>query len=214
MPEIIQGKEIEIRIISKFEIREADDGKKYIEGYAIRWNELSVPLGYYYKFKEQFRSGAFEDYLTSGQDTKMLIDHDRSKILGRSKKNTLTLRSDSTGLWYSLKLPETTLGKDSYEDVRNGNKEHISIGFKMIAEEWDESDENNVIRTVTKANLPEISLTGWPAYEQTSASTRSVDPYQQYKEQREKEKLPLTDYHMENLKVKLSNREKRYKFKH
>ncbi len=180
MPE--EHKTIEYRSIGGFEIRVTEDGKKYIEGYAIKWEELSSVLGYYYKFREKFQDGAFNDYLNAGLDTKFLVDHDTGKVLGRSNKGTLTLTSDTTGLKYSLAIPPTTIGSDAYEDVRSGNKEYISVGFKATLDDWNEADENNVIRTVVKANLPEISLTAWPAYEQTTASARSID--EAYKEYR------------------------------
>lgn len=172
---------VEHRATTDFEIRVADDGKRYIEGYSIKWEELSVPLGYSFRFREKFRKGAFDEYLNSG-DTKFLVDHETGKVLGRSAKGTLSLKSDDTGLKYCLTMPKTTLGNDAYEDVRTGNKEYISVGFRMLGQEWDEADEKNVIRTVTKANLPEISLTAWPAYEQTTASVRSID--EAYKEYR------------------------------
>jgi HK97 family phage prohead protease len=208
----IQLPETEYRVNSdkSIEIRVADDGKKYVEGYAIKWEMLSVPLGYWYKFREKFRAGAFDEYLNAGNDTKFLVDHDTGKILGRSKKGTLTLRSDPTGLWYSLEIPNTSLGQDAHEDVRTGNKDGISVGFKMLAEEWDESDETNVIRTVIKANLPEISLTAWPAYEQTSASTRSIDDaYKQYRES----KTPAPDFENQNRRDRLDFILKRHKLK-
>ena len=186
MPQEIKG-QIEHRAITGFEIRVAEDGKKFVEGYAIKWGQMSVPLGYYYKFREKFQNGAFDEYLKSGADTKFLVDHDTGKVLGRSNKGTLSINSDETGLKYSLEIPTTTLGNDAYEDVRTGNKEYISVGFKMLSELWDESDEANVIRTVVKANLPEISLTAWPAYEQTTASVRSIDEaYKEYRAEKEK----------------------------
>ena len=193
MPETIKNV-IEHRANTGFEIRVADDGKKYIEGYGIKWEQLSVPIGYYYKFREKFQKGAFDEYLNAGLDTKFLVDHDTGKVLGRSNKGTLTLQSDGTGLKYSLEMPGTTLGNDAYEDVRSGNKEFISVGFRMLSELWDESDENNVIRTVVKANLPELSLTAWPAYEQTTASARSIDDaYKDYREAKEPEPVTGAD---------------------
>lgn len=184
---------MEYRAIQGFELREAEDGKKHIEGYAIKWEELSKPLGYYYKFREKFQSGAFNDYFNSGLDTKFLVDHNTGKVLGRSNKGTLSLESDATGLKYSLEIPATSVGNDAYEDVRTGNKEYISVGFKATEDNWNEADETNVIRTVIKANLPEISLTAWPAYEQTTASARSID--EAYKEYRaaNKKPEPVTD---------------------
>lgn len=173
---------------SNFEIREAEGDQKFIEGYAVEWEKMSLPIGYYYKFQERFKKGAFDEYLSSSDDSKFLVDHERGKVLGRSKKGTLTLRSDDRGLWYSLQIPKTTLGADAIEDVRSGNKEHISVGFIKILDEWEESEGKNPIRTVIKASLPEISLTAWPAYEDTSASARNKDaqddPYKEYLEQR------------------------------
>lgn len=181
MPEIVKDR-VEYRAISGFEIRVAEDGKRFIDGYAIKWEQLSLPLGYYYKFREKFQKGSFDDYLQSGADTKFLVDHDTGKVLGRSNKSTLSLTSDDTGLKYSLEIPQTTVGNDAHEDVRSGNKEYISVGFKAVSELWDELDENDVKRTIVKANLPEISLTAWPAYEQTTASARSMDDaYKEYR---------------------------------
>lgn len=185
MPQEIK-KQLELRTLTSndYEIRESDDGDKYIEGYAIEWEKLSSPLGWFRKFREKFQRNAFDEYLSSGKDTKFLLDHHHEDVLGRTIKGTLELKSDNKGLWYSLKVPNTTQGRDALENVRNGNKEHMSIGFKMLGEEWDELDEDNITRTVTKANLPEISLTAFPAYPDTSASTRS-DPYKAYFDERE-----------------------------
>ena len=176
---------------SNYEIRESEDGKRILEGHAIKWEQLSVQMGWSWKFREKFQKGSFDEYLGSGEDTKFLVDHETGKVLGRSKKGTLTLKSDDTGLWYSLEIPKTSLGNDAYEDVRSGNKEHISVGFRKLGEQWDESDEANIIRTITKANLPEISLTAWPAYEQTTASARSIDDA--YKEFRSNVGKPTFD---------------------
>jgi len=140
-------------------------------------------------------------------DTKFLVDHNIGQVLGRSNKGTLTLNSDSVGLKYSLEIPATTLGNDAHEDVRVGNKEYISVGFKATSQDWNEADESNVIRTVLKANLPEISLTAWPAYEQTSASARSIDDaYKEYRATRndpEPDRLEVQRRQLRRLKSKV-----------
>jgi uncharacterized protein len=168
---------------SSFEIREQEDGGKYIEGYAMKWEQLSQPLGWFSKFREKFKKGAFRDYLSgSNTDTKFLIGHNISQVLGRKKNNTLELSEDDKGLFFRLTLPDTTAGIDTYKSVKRGDVDKISVGFTPLQQEWDETDEEDVKRTITKANLPEISLTAWPAYEQTSASARSID--EAYKEYR------------------------------
>lgn len=163
---------------SELEIRAADDGEKTIEGYAIKWEKLSVPLGYFTRYREKFSRSAFAEYLRADTDTKFLVGHDINQVLGRRKNNTLTLTEDEEGLRFRLVLPATTAGADIYESIRRGDVDKISVGFNKLGEEWDETDENNPVRTVTKANLPEISLTAWPAYEDTEATARDSDPYQ------------------------------------
>jgi uncharacterized protein len=184
---------MEIRSItdSSFEIREQEDGGKYIEGYAMKWEQLSQPIGWFSKFREKFQKGAFRDYLSdSNTDTKFLIGHDIDKVLGRRKNSTLELLEDDTGLFFRLTLPDTTAGTDTHKSVKRGDVDKISVGFIPLLQEWDETNEDDVKRTIVKANLPEISLTAWPAYEQTSASARSID--EAYKEHRaEKEKSVL-----------------------
>jgi HK97 family phage prohead protease len=194
MPEIMQETEIRGIQVSSFEIRTQEDGSKIIEGYAMEWEKLSQPLGWFTKFREKFQKGAFRDYLAAANsDTKFLVGHDINRVLARTKNQTLELKEDDRGLFYRVKLPNTTLGNDSYESVKRGDVDGISVGFRMLDEEWDESDEANITRTVTKANLPEISLTAWPAYESTSANTRSNDPYKQFKDSRREEKPPEAD---------------------
>lgn len=175
----IAGMETERRAIdsSEFELRVAEDGTKTIEGYAIKWDMLSVSLGWFTKFREKFQRGAFAEYLGADTDTKFLIGHDINQVLGRRKNKMLTLSEDDVGLRFSVTLPPTTLGNDTHISVKRGDVDKISIGFNKLGEEWDETDENNIIRTITKANLPEISLTAWPAYEDTEATARDNDPY-------------------------------------
>lgn len=175
----IAGMETERRAIdsSLLEFRAAENGEKIIEGYAIKWDMLSVPIGWFTKFREKFRRGAFAEYLSAETDTKFLIGHDINQVLGRRKNQTLELEEDDVGLKFRLTLPATTLGSDTYESIKRGDVDQISIGFQKLGEEWDETDENNVTRTITKANLPEISLTAWPAYEDTEATARDNDPY-------------------------------------
>lgn len=184
VPAAIQEKELRAIQTSEFEIRANDDGSKYLEGYAIKWEQLSVPLGWSYKFREKFQKGAFREYLENPEsDTKFLVGHNINQVLGRTKNKTLELKEDDTGLWFRLKLPNTTQGNDTHESVKRGDVDKISVGFRKLSDVWDESDETNITRTITKANLPEISLTAWPAYESTSASARSVeDAYKEFKE--------------------------------
>lgn len=174
----------EIRVYSNiFEIREKDDGKREIEGYALEWETLSAEMGWWFKFREKFRKGAFREYIDNKEtDTKLLIGHAMHPILARSKYDTLELKEDNTGLWFKSDLPNNSWGDDIFESIKRRDTDGVSVGFIMQKQEWDEENEDDVKRTIIKAELPEISLTGWPAYDSSSVNTRENDPYKIYKD--------------------------------
>lgn len=188
----MQAPEVEKRELLNegIEIRESEDGTKTVSGYAVKWEKKSQTLGVWYRFKEQFKKGAFIETL-SDDDQRALWSHDTSQVLGRTKNGTLRLSEDDIGLRFELDLPNTTLGKDVYETIKRGDVDGVSFGFKMVKEEWDESNPDNIIRSVTKAKLLEISPVAFPAYPDSTVSARNYDPYKEYLSKREAEKGPF-----------------------
>lgn len=186
------------------EVRESESGVKTITGYAVKWEKKSQTMGFWMRFKEQFRQGAFVDSLTA-DDQRALWSHDTSQVLGRTKNGTLRLSEDDTGLRFELDLPETTLGRDAYETIKRGDVDGVSFGFKMVKEEWDESDSDNIVRSVLKAQLFEISPVAFPAYPDSTVSARNYDPYKEYLDMREAEKKPFfnAQNHIKRLELKI-----------
>lgn len=182
------------------EVRESEDGKRTISGYAVKWEMKSVTMGYWKRFKEQFKKGAFSESL-SGDDQRALWSHDSSQVLGRTKNGTLRLFEDEIGLRFELDLPNTTLGNDAYETIKRGDVDGVSFGFSMVKEEWDEADRDNIIRSVTKAKLFEISPVAFPAYPDSQVSARGHDPYQEYVEERKKHDQVLTSQRERELQL-------------
>ncbi|WIL39741.1 HK97 family phage prohead protease [Kurthia sp. YJT4] len=160
------------------EIREDEAGNRTLTGYAIKWEMKSVTMGWR-RFREQFKRGAFTESLTN-EDQLALWSHDTSKVLGRTKNGTLRLFEDEIGLRFELDLLDTTLGDDAYKTIKRGDVDGVSFGFSMLKQEWDEADPDNVIRTITKAKLLEISPVAFPAYPDSEVSARSSDPYEQH----------------------------------
>lgn len=160
------------------EIREDEEGNRTLTGYAIKWEMKSVTMGWR-RFREQFKRGAFTESLTN-EDQLALWSHDTSKVLGRTKNGTLRLFEDEIGLRFELDLLDTTLGDDAYKTIKRGDVDGVSFGFSMLKQEWDEADPDNVIRTITKAKLLEISPVAFPAYPDSEVSARSSDPYEQH----------------------------------
>ncbi|HHT7137845.1 HK97 family phage prohead protease [Bacillus cereus group sp. BceL306] len=173
---------------SNLEIREVEGGLRTIVGYAVKWEMKSVTMGYWRRFKEQFKRGAFTDSLTK-DDQLALWSHDYSQVLGRTKNGTLRLFEDEIGLRFELDLADTTLGDDTYKTIKRGDVDGVSFGFQMVKEEWDESDPDNIVRSVTKAKLVEISPVAFPAYPESQVSARSHDPYKQFVDERNQKDL-------------------------
>ncbi|PGV63097.1 HK97 family phage prohead protease [Bacillus cereus] len=173
---------------SALEIRESEDGLRTIAGYAVKWEMKSVTMGYWQRFKEQFKKGAFTESLTQ-DDQLALWSHNTSQVLGRTKNGTLRLFEDEVGLRFELDLADTTLGDDTYKTIKRGDVDGVSFGFQMSKEEWDESDPDNVVRSVTKAKLLEISPVAFPAYPDSQVSARSHDPYKQFVDERSQTEL-------------------------
>lgn len=167
--------EKEIRMLATdLEIRETDDNKKMMSGYAVKWDQLSEKMGWYYRFREKFKKGSFADSLRDDKQM-ALWNHNTDMILGNTKNGTLRVLEDDTGLRFENDLPDSEWGKCAHECIKRGDVDGVSFGFKMLGEEWDESDLDNITRTITKAKLFEISPTPFPAYSQSEVQARSLD---------------------------------------
>ncbi|MGG3924911.1 HK97 family phage prohead protease [Metabacillus fastidiosus] len=175
-------------VTDQIQVREAENGLKTISGYAVKWEMKSHPMGYYRRFKEQFKKGAFTDSLTQ-DDQRALWSHNTAQVLGRTGNGTLRLFEDDVGLRFELDLPNTTLGSDTYESIKRGDIDGVSFGFQMLKEEWDESDRDNITRSILKAKLLEISPVAFPAYPDSQVSARSNDPYKAFVDGRNRKDL-------------------------
>ncbi len=141
-----------------------------LEGYAAVFNTLSQDLG---GFKEIIADKAFSRSLKAGADVRALVDHDPSKILGRSKSGTLTLREDDHGLKVSIKPPDTTVGRDIVESTRRGDVDQMSFAFSVVSDSWETIDGEEV-RTITDVDLHDVSIVSFPAYVNTEIAVRSL----------------------------------------
>jgi len=172
---------------NNIEIREDNDGNRMISGYAVKWEKKSQVLGMFFKFREQIKKGAFLDTLNN-DDQRFLWSHDMSKVLGRTKNNTLRLREDETGLQFELDLPRTSLGNDTYESISRGDVDGVSFGFRVEDDEVEEPDDDLPIRTIKKAKLLEISAVAFPAYPDSEVSARGYDPMKQHADELREQK--------------------------
>lgn len=161
-------------------IKATDDEKMIVEGYALRFNTLSNDLG---GFVEEISPEALKEADLS--DVRCLIDHDSSKVLGRTTSETLELKVDDEGLYFRAQLPDTTYAKDLYENIRLGNINQCSFGFILDenGDEFEKREDGLFKRTLRKIkSLFDVSVVTYPAYNDTQVAPalRSIE---QIKEQ-------------------------------
>jgi HK97 family phage prohead protease len=158
--------------VNEFEIREAADGDGMtFTGYGAVFNSPSQPL----PFIERIAPGAFNRSLRSRNEIKLFVNHDTSRVLASKRAGTLRLAEDSHGLRVEADLPETTDGRDMAVLLKRGDIDSMSFGFSVPkgGDSWSDDGQERELREV---RLHEVSIvTGFPAYEATTASVRSLD---------------------------------------
>ena len=160
----------------KIELRSHDDEENYIEGYALKFGTESEDLG---GFIETIERDALKD--TDFSDVRALFNHNADHIIARSSADTLKLEVDDVGLKFKARIPNTTYGRDLLENLRNGNVNQCSFGFRL-AEKGDsfKFDEARKIYKRTLKNIKEIldvSVVTYPAYKDShvAPALRSIE---------------------------------------
>lgn len=173
-----------------------DIEERVIEGYFSVFNsETELFPGAY----ESISPTAFDNTLSN--DVRALINHDTAFVLGRTKSSTLTLKSDSRGLWGSISINENDSdAMNLYERVKRGDVDQCSFGFNILDETTEYRDDGTVKWTINEIDLHEVSIVTFPAYGDTSVQARMKQKEQLEERQFEKQKLELRE-RLENVKT-------------
>ncbi len=141
-----------------------------LEGYAAKFG-IEARIA---DFVEVVAPGAFARSLASGGDILAMVDHERSRLLARTRSGTLRLAEDSAGLAFELSVPDTTVGRDVLALAERGDLGGMSFGF-LVPKDGETWDGNR--RTLTAVDLREISVvSAWPAYPDTTVAARAQAP--------------------------------------
>lgn len=147
------------------EIRAARGNPRRLEGYVATFGS-ETRIG---DFIESIAPGAFRQTLAEGRDVLALVDHDPSRVLGRTRSGSLRLQEDTRGLAFEIDLPDTTLARDTLALAERGDIGGASFGFRARDEKW--SGNRRELRAV---DLLEISIVqSWPAYADTTVEARA-----------------------------------------
>lgn len=154
-----------------------------IGGYAARFNEFSeiMTTKNGEKFKEVILPSAITNDTIKNSDIFCLLNHNKEKVLGRSKfgKGNLKITIDNYGLFYEFEAFDDDLSKHTYEMIKNKVIESSSFAFSVNpndkgAQQW--SKENGIyIRTIKKIDkLYDVSPVYKPAYATSTCTIRSI----------------------------------------
>lgn len=150
------------------EIRESSSDEMVIEGYFALFNDETNLFGNVY---EEIDRDAFNN--TLDKDIRALINHDTSKVLGRTKAKTLELKADEKGLYGKIKInPNDTEAVNLYERVKRGDVDQCSFGFFIKDEDVENRSDGTTKFVIKDIDLFEVSAVTFPAYENTGISAR------------------------------------------
>ena len=149
------------------------DGQPYlIEGYFVVFGQPYYVDDY---FEEVIDRHAFDNAVMN--DVRALIDHNSRLVLGRRNETvqTLEFEIDDTGVYGRIQInPDDTDAMSLRARVLRGDVDQASFGFIERRWEFEDLPDGRVRRTVLEiAELLELTVCTFPAYEQTSVSARS-----------------------------------------
>ncbi len=168
--------ELEIRMISEapgLEVKEDENGRTVIRGYAAVFQSDSQDLGGFY---ERILPGAFDDVMRTNPDVFGKYNHER--VIGRTSSGTMKLSVDARGLRYEISPPKAAA--DVVELISRGDVRGSSFAFrtKGDSERWYKDDQGRMIREIRKFDfLGDAGPVDSPAYlaTETYVSKRALD---------------------------------------
>ena len=157
-----------------------DSDSRILSGYAAVFNSESKDLG---GFTEMISPTAFEGVIERS-DVFAVLDHDRNKVLARSKmgKGSLELNIDEKGLQFRFESPNTTLGNDVLSMVKRGDLTDASFCFTVEDESWQKREDGTYLRTINKiGDLFDVAICYNGAYAEsyTEVALRSLDKFKE-----------------------------------
>jgi HK97 family phage prohead protease len=164
----------ELRYLPAKELRvQTSPEGRTLSGYALTYNSRSKELE---GFTEVIAPGAVTESLANNPDVLCLRGHDPNLLMGRTTSKTLILTDDAVGLRFLCKLPDTSEAASLAASVERGDLDGVSFGFRTIEDKWTSDEAGNVIRTLLKIDLLEVSPTSFAAYPAATVSVRGCPP--------------------------------------
>lgn len=161
--------------VHNLEVREEQDGRMIVEGYATTFDQRYVLSTWEnYVFDEEIDPHAFDH--TDMSDVIMQYDH-QGRVFARTKNNTLELHPDDHGLHVRAYLEGTDIGRQLYQEIKGGYTDKMSFGFTVSDQKRSEEQIDGKTyyhRRITGVRkLYDVSAVSIPANDTTEISARS-----------------------------------------
>jgi uncharacterized protein len=124
------------------ELRDIDTEKRSVAGYFAVFGNIDLDGDVIEK--GSFTKSIKERGPEGKQLIKYLLDHDKTKTIGKLTK----LTEDERGLYFEAKIGTHTLGDDFIEMLKSEIINQASIGFKTVKEQYDQVMKANRIKEV------------------------------------------------------------------
>lgn len=167
----------EIRMFN-FEVRASqnDEHGHFLEGMPIVY-DVWTDMGWY---DEIIDRGALDN--TDLKDVRFLVNHNTDMIpLARSRNNNenstmqLSVGNEGMKIRVDLDVDNNTDARALYSAVERGDIDGMSFMFIVDADAWEDEDSDHPKRHIRSfSKIFEVSAVTFPAYEQTSISTRGL----------------------------------------
>lgn len=180
----------------EFTRAEGDNGDgRTFRGYGAVFNSPTRIDSYEGRFDEQFAPAAFRKTIRE-RTPKFQFDHGRHPLIGSVPIGVITsISEDERGLDVEARLGQHLFIDLIQEALSTGAINGMSIRFSVVREEWRDADgklvpadevdqrlwdtrrdDEPLLRTILEAKLEEVGPVVWPAYADTTAGVRSVEP--------------------------------------
>lgn len=151
--------------------RSSDNEERIIEALLVPYN---TPTEIMPGYREQFAPGSIRQ-----DETPPLLFRDHEKPIG----SIIEISESEEGCQVKARLSKTPLGEETWQLIKDGVLSRMSIGFILLKQETDHSDEE--LHTVTEAVIREASIVPFPAYPQAAITN--------HRNQQKEEKETMSD---------------------
>ena len=171
--------EKERRYALNVELKQDEDKKMRLVGYAAKFNNETLIGDKSWGFREVIMPTAFDN--CDMRKVPLKYNHDDGYLaLASTKNGSLKLEVDEIGLRFEAELLDIQNHKDIYKMVESGLLSECSFAFTIDLEnngsEWVDLEKDIPLRKIHKiSRLFDISLVDIPAYENTEVYARSFE---------------------------------------